>query len=168
MRLRLAGPGDAAKLSLIGQASFLESFADDHDGDEITRFVASDHSIPAYESALADLKKVHWIVEEAVGAPVGYAMGLPSGLPGTDPVTDFELKRIYLLSKWHGGGWGAKLYQAVEDHARAQGAARIVLSVYVTNFGAQKFYKARGFAQIGSWFFEGFEASEDFIYAKVL
>jgi diamine N-acetyltransferase len=168
MKLRIAGPADAAKLSLIGSATFLESFADDHDGDEMTTFVADQHSIAAYASALADPAKQHWIVEEAIGAPVGYAMGLPAGLPGTDPATDFELKRIYILSKWHGGGWGAKLYQAVEDAARAAGAKRIVLSVYLTNYQAQKFYQARGFVEIGRWLFEGFDTSEDFIYAKVL
>lgn len=168
MRLRRAGPGDAAKLSLIGAATFLESFADDHDGDEMTRFVASDHSIPAYDAALADPAKRHWLVEEAVGAPVGYAMALPSTLPGTDPARDFELKRIYLLSKWHGGGWGGKLYQAVEDEARAAGAQRMVLSVYVLNYAAQRFYKARGHVEIGRWIFPGFEASEDYIYAKPL
>jgi diamine N-acetyltransferase len=168
MKLRIAAPADAAKLSLIGGATFLESFADDHNGDEMTDFVAAQHSVAAYQKALADPAKHHWIVEEAVGAPVGYAMALPAGLPGTDPETDFELKRIYILSKWHGGGWGAKLYQAVEDAAREAGAKRLVLSVYMTNFGAQKFYKARGFVEIGRWLFEGFDASEDFIYAKTL
>jgi len=168
LKLRLADHADAAKLSLIGQASFLESFADDHDGDEVVRFVASDHSIAAYAQALADPDKRHWLVEEAVGAPVGYAMALPATLPGTDASSDFELKRIYVLSKWQGGGWGAKLYQAVEDEARARGAKRLVLSVYVKNFAAQKFYAARGFVEVGRWFFAGFEASEDFVYAKTL
>lgn len=168
MRLRVAGPADSAKLSLIGSATFVESFANDHDGDEMTAFIADQHSIEAYQKALADPAKRHWIVEEAVGAPVGYAMGLPASLPGTDPATDFELKRIYILSKWHGGGWGAKLYQAVEDAARAAGAKRLVLSVYTLNFPAQKFYLARGFEEIGRWIFEGFDASEDFIYAKSL
>ncbi len=168
MKLRVAEATDAGKLSLIGQATFVESFANDHDGDEMVRFVASEHSIAAYDHSLADPAKRHWLVEEAVGAPVGYAMGLPATLPGTDPATDFELKRIYLLAKWHGGGWGAKLYQAVEDAARAHGAKRLVLSVYTLNTSAQKFYLARGFVEIGRWMFEGFDASEDYIYAKTL
>ena len=168
MRLRRAGPADAARLSLIGAATFLESFANDHDGDEMTAFVADQHSIAAYDKALADPAKHHWIVEEAAGAPVGYAMALPAGLPGTDPAHDFELKRIYVLSKWHGGGWGAKLYQAAEDAARAAGARRMVLSVYVHNLPAQDFYRKRGFVELGRWIFEGFDASEDFIYAKTL
>lgn len=168
MKLRRAIAGDQGKLSLIGAATFLESFANDHDGDQVVRFVANDHSIEAYAIALADPAKRHWLVEEAVGAPVGYAMALPATLPGTDAATDFELKRIYLLSKWHGGGWGAKLYQAVEDEARDAGARRLVLSVYMENVAAQRFYRERGFEEVGRWPYPGFDTSEDYIYAKAL
>lgn len=168
MKLRRATVADAAKLSLIGCATFLESFANDHDGDETVKYLATDQSPAYYQQALADPAKVAWLIEEKAGCPVGYAMAQPSALPFTDPETDFELKRIYMLSKWHGGGWGAKLYQAVEDEARARGAKRLVLSVYVVNFAAQTFYQKRGFEEIGRWIFEGFDASEDFIYAKTL
>jgi diamine N-acetyltransferase len=168
LKLRRASVADAAKLSLIGCASFLESFANDHDGDETVRYLATDQSPAYYEQALADPAKAAWLVEEAVGCPVGYAMAIPATLPGTDPSTDFELKRIYMLSKWHGGGWGAKLYQAIEDEARGRGARRLVLSVYIQNHPAQAFYQKRGFEKIGRWIFEGFDTSEDFIYAKTL
>jgi diamine N-acetyltransferase len=168
MKLRRATVADAAKLSLIGCATFLESFANDHDGDETVRYLAEDQSPAYYERALASPAKAAWIVEEVAGCPVGYAMALPSTLPESDPASDFELKRIYMLSKWHGGGWGAKLYQVVEDEARARGAKRILLSVYVHNQPAQAFYRKRGFEEIGRWIFEGFDASEDFIYAKTL
>ena len=168
MQLRRAGVADAAKLSLIGCATFIESFANDHDGDEVVRYLASDHSPEWYARELGNPAKTAWLVEEAVGCPVGYAMVIPATLPGTDPASDFELKRIYMLSKWHGGGWGAKLFQAAEDEARAQGAKRLVLSVYVENFSAQKFYAARGFETIGRWVFEGFDTSEDFIVAKTI
>ena len=70
-----------------------------------------------------------------------------------------------------GAGWGTMLFQAAENEARARGARRLVLSVYVKNLVAQKFYQKRGFDQIGQWQFAGFEqtdASEDFIYAKTL
>jgi diamine N-acetyltransferase len=168
MQLRRAGVADAAKLSIIGGATFIESFANDHDGDEVVRYLASDQSSDWYARQLADPAKAAWLVEEAVGCPVGYAMAIPAALPGTDATSDFELKRIYMLSKWHGGGWGAKLFAAAEDEARARGAKRLVLSVYVENFPAQKFYAARGFETIGRWVFEGFDASEDFILAKAL
>lgn len=168
MQIRRAGVADAPRLSLIGCATFIESFANDHDGDEVVRYLTSDHSPDWYARELADPAKLAWLVEEAVGCPVGYAMAIPAALPGSDSATDFELKRIYMLSKWHGGGWGSKLFQAVEDAARERGARRLVLSVYVENFPAQKFYAARGFEAIGRWVFEGFDASEDFILAKTL
>ena len=171
MNLRRAAPGDEGKLSLVGGATFLESFANDHDGDAVVKFVEDTHSPAYYAAILADPDCLTWLVEEAVGAPVGYAVLQPAKLPGTDAATDVELKRIYMLSKWHGGGWGAKLYQAVEDQARARGAKRLVLSVYIHNHNAQRFYQKRGFSQIGRWEFAGFEsteASEDFIYAKDL
>jgi len=168
MQIRRAGVGDAPRLSLIGCATFIESFANDHDGDEVVRYLTSDHSPDWYARELANPAKLAWLVEEAVGCPVGYAMAIPAALPGSDSATDFELKRIYMLSKWHGGGWGSKLFHAVEDAARERGARRLVLSVYVENFPAQKFYAARGFETIGRWVFEGFDASEDFILAKTL
>jgi len=147
--LRPAVPGDEGKLAIVGSASFLESFANDHDGDAVVKFIEETHSRDYYAAVLADPANKVWLVEEAVG----------------------ELKRIYVMSKWHGGGWGAQLFQAVEGEARARGAQRLVLSVYVKNFSAQKFYQKRGFEQVGSWLFEGFEqtdAAEDFIYAKKL
>ena len=168
MKLRRATIADAAKLNLIGCATFLESFANDHDGDETIRYLGEEHSVAWWAATLADPAKPVWLVEEAVGCPVGYAMAQPSALPYTDAATDFELKRIYMLSKWHGGGWGARLYDAVEAEARARGAARLVLSVYIQNLPAQTFYQKRGFTEIGSWIFAGFDASEDFIYAKAL
>lgn len=168
MQLRRAGIADAAKLSLIGCATFLETFANDHDGDATVAWLATEQSPDYYRKALAEPGKAAWLMEEAAGCPVGYAMTQWSTLPFSDPATDYELKRIYMLSKWHGGGWGAKLYDAAEAEARAQGAKRLLLSVYVTNFAAQKFYSARGFASVGRWLFEGFDASEDFIYAKQL
>jgi len=153
---------------LIGQASFLESFADDHDGDEVTDFVASDHSIAYYRRAIEDPATSIWLVEEKAGSPVGYAMLATASLPGSVPARDVELKRLYVLSRWHGQAQGAALYNAAEAEARARGAERLLLSVYVANLRAQRFYAQRGFEPIGRWIFAGFRDSEDFILAKQL
>lgn len=168
MKLRRAGIADAAKLSIIGIATFLENFANDHDGDEVVRYLTETHSPDWYAGALAKPDTAAWIVEEAAGCPVGYAMVVPGGLPGSDPVADTELKRIYMLSRWHGRGFGGKLYDAVEGEAQARGATRLVLSVYVENTSAQRFYSSKGFERVGRWTFEGFAASEDFVMAKQL
>lgn len=164
---RRADVRDAAKLALLGGATFLESFANDHHGDEVTAFVEAQHSRDWYAARLADPDVATWIVEEAVGCPVGYAMLVPAMLPGTN-ATDIELKRIYVLSKWHGRGLGTALYGLVEAEARARDAERLALSVYEHNIPAQAFYRKRGFSEIGRWLFEGFGTSEDLIWVKTL
>ena len=166
--LRRAHADDAAKLALVGGASFLESFADDHPGDALVAHVSNGHNAAQYARWLADPAWALWIVEEAVGAPIGYAVLGPATLPGAE-AGDLELKRIYILHRWHGGGRGKALYQAVEDEAQARGATRLILAVYTANTAAQGFYARMGFAQIGTTvFMVGDTAFDDLVVAKLL
>jgi diamine N-acetyltransferase len=169
VKLRRASVEDAAKLSLLGGASFLESFADDHDGDLLVAHVAQNHSVDYYTRLLGDADTAAWIVEHEAGAPIGYATAGPSRLPETDAAHDFALHRLYLLSRWHRTGFGRALYDAVETEARARGARRLVLSVYTENEKALRFYRARGFQTIGSTAFPPFpDTMRDHIMAVAL
>jgi diamine N-acetyltransferase len=166
--LQRATAKDAAKLSLVGGASFLESFAHDHPGDDLVSHVAERHSVAAYAAWLGDPDFALWIVEEAEGAPIGYAMLGPAALPGSAE-GDLELKRIYILHRWHGGGLGGALYHTVEAEARAKGANRLILAVYTANLPAQGFYTRQGFAQIATTtFMVGAVAFEDLVLGKRL
>ena len=168
MKLRRADAGDAGKLSVIGAASFLETFANDHPGDETVAFIRTYHSESAWAATLAKPGTVVWIVEEVAGCPVGYAVLSAASLPGTDP-QDAELKRIYMLSRWHGTGMGRALYDAAEAEARARGAPRLVLSVYTRNNRAIRFYEKQGFDVIGEAIFAEFPVEfADNVMAKPL
>lgn len=168
MTPRRAGPGDAAKLALVGAATFLETFANDHPGDDLTAFCSTSHSHQAWQKALADPDYAVWIVEEVAGSPVGYAMLVTASLPGTTP-EDAELKRIYVLSKWHNTRVGRALYEAAEIEARARGSKRLALSVYTKNTRAMAFYERQGMTVIGRTSFPGFgEDFWDFVMAKDL
>ena len=168
MKVRQANCDDAGKLALVGGASFLESFADDHPGDDVVNFCATYHSAAAWGSVLAQPDNAAWIAEASVGAPVGYALLSPAVLPGTT-ATDAELKRIYVLSRWHGTGVGRTLFDAVEQAARARKATRLVLGVYKINAKALRFYGARGFQVIGETVFAEFDAAfGDYVMAKSL
>lgn len=167
MTPRRAGVADAAALSLLGGATFLESFANDHSIDEVLAYVAAEHSAAWYAAKLADPAVAVWLVEEAAGCPIAYAMLVPAALPGTNG-RDIELKRIYVLSRWHGRGLGSTLYDLVEAEAGARGAERLALSVYEHNAPAQAFYRRRGFEEIGRWLFDGFATSEDLVWVKAL
>lgn len=166
--LRRATADDAGKLALIGAASFLETFANDHPGDATVDFIRAYHSESAWAATLAKPETVVWIVEEGAGCPVGYAVVSAGSLPGTTP-DDAELKRIYVLSRWHGTGIGRDLFDVAEAEARVRGAARMVLSVYQRNARAIRFYEKQGFVVIGEAIFAEFPVEfADKVMAKVL
>jgi diamine N-acetyltransferase len=152
LTLRRAVPADAAKLSLVGGASFLESFADDHPGDDLVNHVRDRHSVATYQTWLSDPAFALWIVEERLGAPVGYAMLGPGELAGA-VVGDFEIKRIYVLRRWHGGGFGKRLFHKCFEEARKRGGTRLLLAVYTANQLAQHFYTRQGMSVIGETVF---------------
>lgn len=163
--IRPATPADAAKLALVGAASFLESFADDHPGDDLVAHVSESHAADAYRDWLSDPAFALWIAEEALGAPVGYAMLGPATLPGSRD-GDLELKRIYMLRRWHGGGHGKQLLRNIIQAVRSRGAKRLLLAVYTANHLAQTFYRAQGFSVIGeTCFMVGSTAFTDHVMA---
>jgi len=168
--LRRAVPADAARLALLGGATFLASFAHDHPGDAIVAHVDAYHSPDWYARMLSDPGNAAWILETELGAPIGYALLTPPALDCPTFAGDIELKRIYLLGPWQSGGWGVKLLDAVEAEARARGALRLLLCVYGANQGAQRFYHRRGFVDTGhrQAFMVGEVAFEDQIWMKRL
>ena len=166
--IRRAEPRDAARLALVGAASFLESFADDHGGDDVVAHVAAAHSADFYAERLADPAHALWIAEAPRGAPVGYAWIGPATLPGSD-AGDAELKRIYALAPWHGSGLGRQLMELATAEAAARGHARLLLAVYEQNERARAFYARAGFAEIGTTpFMVGETRFTDLVLARAL
>ncbi len=70
---------------------------------------------------------------------MGYAMLGPADLPIETSVRAKELKRIYLLHRFHGGGVDRRLMQAALDAAIATGSRRMLLGVYEANHNALAF-----------------------------
>ncbi|MEH6418711.1 GNAT family N-acetyltransferase [Pseudomonas sp. CGJS7] len=150
-RIRRAGADDVGALALAGAATFLETFAGVLAGDAIVEHCRVQHAPGVYAEWLADSGVAAWLVETADGAaPVGYALVAPPKLVLADlSETDLELKRIYLLSRFHGGGVGRELMQAAVTESHARGAGRLLLGVYAGNARALAFYARNGFRQVG-------------------
>jgi len=167
-RLRPAGPEDAERLSLIGAATFLESFADLIGGEAITAHCLKANSAESYRRFLGKGARA-WLAEiEPGGAPVGYALLTQPDLPGARD-GDIELKRIYTLSRFHGGGLGAALMRAAIDASAGMGALRLLLGVYAGNERALAFYRKQGFTRIGDRQFNvGGQICDDFVLARPL
>ncbi len=164
--IRAAVPEDAANLALIGSATFVDAYCDVLPGENIIAHCAKEHSKARYQDFLQQAKVGAWLAEMSeTGAAIGYALNLPPDLPVVIEKGDIELKRIYLLSRFQGGGAGKALLAASVNHAREQGAGRLLVGVYDQNDKALAFYRRSGFEEIGT---RKFQVGSDFYHDLVL
>lgn len=164
---RKAGPQDAEALSYLGAATFLSTFAFDHPGKPLIEHLKSEHSLEYYSGKLAEPDVDIVIGETPLGAPVGYVMLVPPEHPELQQPGDWELKRIYLLGPWQGGGNGRAMLEQAFDVAADRGAKRLILAVYESNERAVAFYKKAGFRHIGETvFMVGDVPFRDMVYAR--
>ncbi|AZP14166.1 GNAT family N-acetyltransferase [Undibacterium parvum] len=164
-------PEDGAALALIGQATFLETFAGIIAGHAILKHCAQTHSPAQYQEWLNDPQYQLWLAELAPGAaPIGYILVAPAQLPLAGiSAADLEIKRIYLLSKFHGGGLGKRMLEHAINYAKQRQAARLLLGVYAKNSAAIGFYQHAGFQQVGTRSFTvGGIDFDDYIMALAL
>jgi diamine N-acetyltransferase len=168
--LRRASLADVDTLALVGAATFLETFAGILEGPAIVAHCRREHDPDAYRRYL-DGGATAWLAEAAEGAaPIGYAMIARPMLPeAIVREGDLELKRIYTLSRFHGGGVGGRLMHEAVAQVRTLGAQRLLLGVYAGNARALAFYAKHGFAQVGRRMFRvGNTDCDDRVLAKPL
>ncbi len=101
------------------------------------------HAASQYAAWLADAK-YRLCVAELKGAAVGFAVLSPPDLPVAVTQDDIELKRIYLLHRFQGGGLGRALLEWSVAQARELGKHRLLLGVKADNTAALAFYDRVG------------------------
>jgi ribosomal protein S18 acetylase RimI-like enzyme len=169
--IRQCAPGDELALSIIGQATFLDTFAGVLSGKDILGHCVRQHSSEKYVGWLQDPASAVWIAEIEPGqAPVGYLVLTKADLPLPDiSPDDAEVKRIYLLNRFRGAGLGRRLMQEAETHTRSHGIRRLLLGVYSRNAVAISFYEKLGYKRVGERTFTvGDSTYHDFILALSL
>ncbi len=151
VRVRACGPGDAFALAVIGAATFVEAFAAFIPGEAILAHCRAKHTEAAYTTFFEGEQTRGWIAEVAGGGgPVGYALlTAPEFSESLARARDLELRRLYLFSRFHGGGAGRQMMELAVAAAVAQRAERLLLGVHPENQRALAFYKRTGFRQIG-------------------
>jgi len=129
---------------------------------DMLAFARNGHSEVDYAGFAGDRAGAAWIVElPETRVPVGYAVLTPPDLPLETRANDIELRRIYTLSKFHGGGLGRALIGHVSDHARERGFNRLLIGVNAENDPAIGFYRRMGAEQVGTRRFQVGEALFD-------
>ncbi len=153
--LREASVDDAPVLALIGAATLLESFAGLLSGRSLVNAALKNHTPGCYARLLSEPATRAWVAElpsgpDASGAPVGYLMlTAPEFPPEILRPGDLELKRIYLFSRFHGGGTGQRMMDLALSEAQAAGARRVLIGVHRENRRAIAFYARNGFREMG-------------------
>lgn len=170
MNIRSLGAADAAALALVGQATFLETYATVLPAADILAHCRNEHGEARYAGWLGKPDYDFWGAEiDGLGGLVGYVMLCPPDLPVATQEGDLEIKRIYLLSKFQRGGVGARLMGVATEAARAAGAKRLWLGVYGENASAIAFYARQGFTQAGVRKFQvGANTYDDLVLARDL
>ena len=169
-RLRRASPDDAAALSLVAGASFLETFAGILSGADILAHLARKSSPAMFAHWAADAASAVTIADHVAGAaPLGYTVLTTPDLPVAPGPADIELLRIYALCQTHGAGLGRALMDRAIEDARKLGASRLLLGVYGRNARARAFYERNGFTLAGTrQFLVGTTLHDDVVYARDL
>jgi len=170
--LRRASPGDAAVVSLVASAAFLQTYAGVLPGTDIVAHCLLNNAPEKFAGWAADASSVVMLAEHPEGAaPVGYTVLTAPDFPIPTGPSDIELKRIYTLAAAHGTGLGPALITRAIADARSLGRTRLLLGVHPGNARARRFYERHGFRVIGTRVFRvgtGDLTMTDPVYALAL
>lgn len=151
--IRRATPADAQALSEIARATFTETFGHLYPPEDLAQFLDDAYGLEQTRADLADPAKAAWLVEVG-GKAVGHALAGPCELPHAEVTPRCgELKRLYLLKAYQGGGAGSRLLEETLDWLESNGAERLWVGVWSENHGAQRLYARRGFKKVGEYEF---------------
>ena len=165
--VRTATIADAAALALIGTTSFLDSYAGMIGEAAMVAHCAAHDSPDAFRRLLEPEIAAAWIAAAGPGgAPIGYTLVTPPDLPAVARSGDLELRRIYVLSRFHAAGLGRALMNRAIEHAHRLSAPRLLVGVYGGNDRAIAFYRRCGFTDTGTRRFTvGGETYDDLVLA---
>jgi ribosomal protein S18 acetylase RimI-like enzyme len=160
--IRRADTADAETLSALSAATFSATFAHLYPASDLAAFLEESYALERSRAQLADPRIATWLMEvegkaggEAGVEAVGYAMAGPCGLPHLDVTPGCgELKRIYMLPAWQGGGRGSRLLATALAWLEAETAGSLWIGVWSQNLGAQRLYERMGFAKVGEYEFK--------------
>lgn len=164
---RDAAIADAPALLEVFSESFIDTFGHLYRPADLDAFMA-DNTEAKWRGFLADDDYATRVAEMG-GEIVGFAELAPRKLPYDGPEPTLEIRRFYLLKRAHGTGIADRLMRWVLDEAARRGAKALLLSVFVDNHRARRFYERYGFHEVGRFdFMVGSHADQDLILRHVI
>jgi ribosomal protein S18 acetylase RimI-like enzyme len=165
MIIRTATAADAAILTAISLKTFIDTFAPHNTAADMESYTSVAFTEEKQRREIETEGVVTLLGEENDGA-IAYAQ--IRSTPGA-PHGDVEIARFYVDQSLHGRGIAQTLMDAVEQHARSLGGARLWLGVWEHNLRAIAFYRKRGFVQCGAQpFLLGTDLQTDWVMNRAL
>jgi ribosomal protein S18 acetylase RimI-like enzyme len=147
-KVRRCGPGDERALSALGRATFLETYAGTAEASDILAYMETEHSVEHYQRWFTGRSAHIWVVETAIGgSAIGYLVALDLDDAGLS--NQMEIKRIYLLYRFHHNRIGNLLIDEILATAREKRVTALILKVQEANKNAIGFYFRHGFRIVG-------------------
>jgi diamine N-acetyltransferase len=151
--IRKALPDDLSLLCELSTSTFLESYLDKNDEDNMQSYVGK-HFSP--EALLAEMNnpRSEFYLALVDGTAVGY-LKTNTGDAQTEPSdpSALEIERIYVLKEFQAKTIGRQLFMKALDIAHRNSCTFIWLGVWEENPGAIAFYKKLGFKPFGRHIF---------------
>lgn len=164
---RDATPADLAAVDALFRESFVATFGHLYKPADLAAFLGK-FTAQAWTDELATPGVALRLAEDAAGL-LGYCKIGPVTLPIDSGPPAIELRQLYLAERGKGSGAAQALIDWAIAAGRESGAARMVLSVYVDNHRAQRFYARHGFREIGKYQFRvGDHIDDDRIWSRDL
>ncbi|HEU4959035.1 MAG TPA: GNAT family N-acetyltransferase [Sphingomonas sp.] len=157
---RAALPADGRELAEMAKRCFTETFGTLYRASDLAGFLDDAFGASGLPSQLDDPAFTVRLATEN-GRIIGFAKLGPVAFPGDWPAGTIELHQLYVLGGWHGEGVGPALIDWAIAAARAAGCQAMVLSVYIDNVRARRFYERYGFEEIGRYDFRVGETIDD-------
>ena len=147
-----AVPGDGPELAAMAAASFTATFGTLYAPADLALFLDGAFGPAGLPAQLFD-PGYRVRLARVDGAIVGYAKLGPVLFPGDWPADAVELHQLYVLASRQGTGVADALMAWALADARGAGAREMILSVFVDNHRARRFYARYGFVEIGRYAF---------------
>ncbi|CAN5394797.1 N-acetyltransferase [soil metagenome] len=141
---------DAAALAAMACDSFVETFGHLYPPEDLAMFLDKAFGPSGLPAQLGDSRYTIRLAIEDEGI-TGYAKIGPNAFAGHAHADAVELYQLYILKPWQGTGVAATLMDWAIAQARARSAPQLVLSVFVDNIRAQRFYARYGLREVGRY-----------------
>lgn len=149
LQFRLANQKDASALAELARQTFIETYAEQNDAEQIRTHCDKNFGIVQQSKEIADSNYVVILAyrdEDLVGFAQVVNNPAPPSIEAENAVA---LYRYYVKKEWHGKGIAQPLLAEAEKAAKTFGANQLWLGMWEHNARALAYYQKIGFQHVG-------------------